>query len=334
MGIPAAMAAAPAITGVYSAAAWIPPKLPNSGIAQGSIFAVTGSGMGPATLVQALTLPLTTTQGLAGTTIQATVGSMTVNCIMFYSSDAQVSAILPSATPVGAGTPAVSYQGARASASIAVLAANFGTSTLNEGGTGPAVVTDVNYTPITMIHPAHPGDALTLWGTGLGPVTGDETIAQTQVDLGTGVQVFVANQPAKVLYGGRSNYSGLDQIDFVVPDGIGIGCKTSIAVLVKGVTGNVTTTSIAPAGQATCSDATGALTAANLQKAIANGSFNTAGIDISRVTDGDDTLLAYFGNLPLNSIIRSYGVSFIPSIGSCIAYEIGGLSLVLSSTVS
>ena len=67
---------------------------------------------------------------------------------------------------------------------------------------------------------------------------------------------------------GPEQFPGLDQINVVVPAGISGGCKTSIAVVVNGVTGNVVSTSIAPAGQTTCGDAYGALTAANLQKAM------------------------------------------------------------------
>jgi uncharacterized protein (TIGR03437 family) len=323
----AALAAAPAIAGVYNAASWVPPGLPNSGIAQGSIFTLTGTGLGPSTLQQAQSYPLPTTQGLAGTTVQVTVGGVTETCIMVYTLATQVAALLPSATPVGTGTLTLSYQGAKGSIAIQVVAANFGTSALNEGGTGPGVVTDLFYHPITMVNPAHPGDNLVLWGTGLGAVTGDETEPPVSVDLGTGVQVLVGNQPAAVSYGGRSSSPGLDQINFVVPPGIGGGCKTSIIVLVKGVTGNVTTTSIAPAGQTTCSDSSGFLSAANLQKASANGSLNIAGLEVDRIADGNDTLFAYFGDFPLNSFIRSYGGSFLPSIGSCMAYEVGGSSL-------
>jgi hypothetical protein len=178
-----------------------------------------------------------------------------------------------------------------------------------------------------LINAAHPGDNLVLWGTGLGAVRGNETEPPTPVDLDTGVQVLVGNQPATVLYGGRSSSPGLDQINFVVPAGTSAGCKVSIVVLVKGVTGNVTTTSIAPAGQTTCSDGSGLLTAANLQKATANGSLNMAGVELDRIAGGDDTLLGYFGNFPLNSLIRSYGGSFLPSAGSCTAYEVEGSSL-------
>lgn len=314
------LAAAPALKGVYNAAAWVPPDLPNSGIAQGSIFTITGTGLGPATLQQAQSYPLPATQGLAGTSIQVTVGSVTETCIMVYTIATQVAAILPSATPVGTGTLTLSYQGATGSLAIQVLAANFGTFTLNEGGTGPGVITDTSYNPITMINAAHPGDNLVLWGTGLGAVTGNETEPPTPVDLGTGVQVLVGDQPATVLYGGRSSSPGLDQINFVMPPGVSLGCKTSIIVLVKGVTGNVTTTSIAPAGQTICSDTTGSLTAANLQKAVANGSLNMAGVAIARIGGGDDALAGYFGTLPLNSLIRSYGGSYLPSTGSCLAY--------------
>ena len=325
-GCAAALAAAPSITGVYNTA-WVPPGLPNSGIAQGAFFALIGTGLGPSTPLQVQKYPLPTTQGLGGTTVKVTVGSVTETCMMDYVSATQVNAILPSATPVGTGTITLSYQGGTSSIAVTVLAANFAMVTLNGGGTGPGVVTDLNYNVITMINAAHPGQDLILWGSGLGAVTGDETEPPVQVDLGTGVQVFVGNQPATILYGGRGSSPALDQIDFTVPTGVGTGCKVSIAVLVKGVTSNVTTTSIAPAGQTTCGDTRGFLTAANLQKAVSNGSLNLGGVELARISGGNDSLLAYFGNYPLNSLIRSWGGSFGPSIGSCLAYELGGSSL-------
>ena len=221
------LTAAPSISSVYNGASWAPSGLPNSGVAQGSIFTLTGSGLGPLTLQQVQSYPLPTTNGLGGTTITVTVGGATETCIMIYTSANQVAAILPSATPVGTGTLTLSYQGASSSISITVLSANFGTFTLNEAGSGPGVVTDTNYNPITYINTAHPGDSLILWGTGLGATGGDETRPPAEVDLGTGVQVLVGNQPATVLYGGRSSSPGLDQINFVVPSGV-TGCKVSI----------------------------------------------------------------------------------------------------------
>jgi uncharacterized protein (TIGR03437 family) len=97
------LASAPANTGVYNAANWAPSALPNSGIAQGAIFTVTGAGLGPATLLQAQSYPLPTTQGLGGTTVQVMVGTVTETCIMVYTLATQVAAILPSATPIRTG---------------------------------------------------------------------------------------------------------------------------------------------------------------------------------------------------------------------------------------
>jgi uncharacterized protein (TIGR03437 family) len=308
--------------------------LPNSGIAQGAIFTLTGTGLGPSTLQQAQSYPLPTTQGLGGTTIQVTVGGVSETCIMVYTSSLQVAALLPSATPLGSGTLTLSYQGGSSSIAIQVLAANFGTSALNEGGTGPGVVTDTSYNAITMINAAHAGDNLVLWGTGLGAVTGDETQPPTPpVPLDPGeVQVLIGNQPAAVSYSGRSSSPGLDQINFIVPAGV-TGCKTSIAVTVQGVTGNITTTSIAPAGQTTCGDTYNALTSANLQKAMASGSLNIAGVELSRIDGGDDYLNSAFTSFPVDSLIRSYGGVFGPSIGNCLAYEIEGSSLVLTDPI-
>lgn len=84
---------APSITAVENAATNIPPGLPNSAIAQGSLFVVKGSNLGPATYIQATSFPLPNSVG--DTSITVTVGSATVNAIMFYSLARQVAGILP-----------------------------------------------------------------------------------------------------------------------------------------------------------------------------------------------------------------------------------------------
>jgi len=86
LGFVASLANAASITGVYNAGSWIPTSLPNSGVAQGAYFTVTGSGLGPAALVVAPSYPLPTTAGLGGTVVQVKVGSVTSTCIMYYTS--------------------------------------------------------------------------------------------------------------------------------------------------------------------------------------------------------------------------------------------------------
>jgi uncharacterized protein (TIGR03437 family) len=322
----AGLAAAPNIAGVYNAASWVVPHQTNSAIAEGSIFTVTGTGLGPATIQHANSYPLPTTEGLGGTTIQVTVNGVAKSCVMLYSLVTQVAGILPSATPAGTGTLTLSYQGEQSSIAIQVLAANFGTFALNENGTGPGVFTDGSNNPITYIHPAHPGQELVLWGTGLGPITTDDADPPAQVDLHSGVQVVVNNQPAAVVYGGRGSSAGVDQINFVIPAGI-TGCKASVAVMVKGVTGNITSIAVAPEGQATCGDPVGPLTAANMEKAAATGSLSLGGVVVSRLNGENDALGAAFATYSLSNLVKSWGGGTTGSIGSCLSYEVLGSTL-------
>lgn len=68
---------------------------------------------------------------------------------------------------------------------------------------------------------------------------------------------------------------------------------------------------------------------------MTSGSLNIGGVDLSRISSSDDdTLGGSFATYPLNSLIRSYGGSYAPSIGSCIAYEVTyGSPLVLTDPV-
>jgi uncharacterized protein (TIGR03437 family) len=317
----ATLAASPAINGVVNAASWLPTALPNSGIAQGAMFIVSGSGLGPSALQAAKGYPLPTTAGLAGTIVKVTVDGVTETCPMLYSYAGQVAAVLPSPTPIGTGTLTLSYQGASDTFAIQVVTANFGTFALNEDGSGPGIFTDLTYQVITMTNAAHPGQTLVIWGSGLGAISAPDTGASPIGNLDVGqVQVLVGNQLVTPIYAGRSGFPAEDQIDFTVPAGV-TGCKVPVAVVVKGITGNVTTISIAPEGQTTCGDTFNALTAANLQTAASSGSLNLAGIELAHVAGHDDTLGAAFVSFPLNSLIRSFGGTTSPSIGYCIAYE-------------
>ena len=66
--------------GVTNNASYLSSGLPNSGIAQGSIFAIFGGGLGPTSLQQATRFPLPT--DLGGTSVKVTVGTTTVNAII------------------------------------------------------------------------------------------------------------------------------------------------------------------------------------------------------------------------------------------------------------
>jgi uncharacterized protein (TIGR03437 family) len=309
-------AAAPSIAGVYNAASWVPAGLPSSSIAEGSIFTILGSGMGPASLVQVANYPLPSSQGVGGTTVQVTSGGSTLYCIMIYSVASQVAAILPSATPLGSATLKLTYNGSSSTIPIQVVKNSVGIFSINEAGSGPGVITNLNYQVIVPYNAAHPGDFLVLWATGLGPVSGDETEPPTPVDLGTGVQIFVGGQQATVLYGGRGSSPGLDQINFTVPAGV-IGCYVSVVAQVNGVVSNFATIPITAAGQTFCSDP-GGLSSANLSKVQAGGSLNVASMNIDNLSVNNGR--AVFYQYSASDLIGSRGLAGGPSAGSCTVY--------------
>ena len=276
--------AQPRITGgPVNAASYIGAGRPNANIAQGSMFILFGESLGPQNLVQANSLPL---QGnLSGTVIRVTVGGTNVTAYMIYTSFGQVAAVLPSNTPVGDGTLTLTFNNQTSAAvPIRVSASTFGMFTRNSGGTGPAIVQNFisqSQQPTnSLIEAAQPGQTVILWGTGLGPVTGNEAAAPLPGDFTVPVEVYVGNVAANVAYKGRSGCCvGIDQVVFTVPQGVE-GCYVPVAVRAGNTTSNIGTMSISATGR-TCSDLTG-LSAADVAKLQNNSSFTVADISLSR----------------------------------------------------
>src|SRR5690349_1429508 len=121
--VPVQTQAAFTIASVTNAASKIPSGIPGYGVAQGSLFAVAGKGVGP-TEAQTAGFPLPT-DGLGGVTIKVTVGGTTASAIMVYVSQNEVDAILPSSTPLGTGTVTVTNGDSTATAPITVVKSAF-----------------------------------------------------------------------------------------------------------------------------------------------------------------------------------------------------------------
>src|SRR5437879_5148802 len=100
LAVAAALSAQPKISGLVNAASYTAAALDSAGnpignnnVAQGAIFVIFGSGMGPASLVSNTGLPLTTSLPDAnGTSVTVTSGQ-TVKAFMVYSSAGQVAGI-------------------------------------------------------------------------------------------------------------------------------------------------------------------------------------------------------------------------------------------------
>ena len=263
------LSAAPSIAalGVKNSASYANPGFQNGAISQGSLFVVFGSGMGPAQIQNATSFPLPTT--LAGTSASVTVNGTTVSCIMIYTQDGQIAAILPSTTPIGTGTIRVTYNGAASpTAPIQVAAVSPGLFTRSQQGSGPGVIQDANGAYNGFTNAFKPGQTVTFWGTGFGPISGSDAGVPPTGNLpGTNVTALIGGQTATVTYAGRSSYAGVDQINITIPSGVS-GCFVSVGIFDNGVPSNFTSISVASSG-AVCSDPN-LFTAADIQS-VANG---------------------------------------------------------------
>ena len=327
--------AQPVVSAVQNNYSYIPPGVPQYGIAQGSIFVVFGTGLANAS-TGLQSIPLKTT--VQGVSAAITVEGVTRAAILYYVSPNQIAGILPSNTPVGTGTIVVTNSGrASVAAPINVVQSAFGTLTLDGSGGGPAAVFDAANQFLSPTNATHPGDVIVLYGTGVGPTPGDETGAQTQTNLTTvPIIVEIGGKPAQVLYRGRTVFPGLDQINIVVPDGVGFGCDVSVAVSSGTMVGNFTTIPVAATGN-TCPTQGGdeglLITDAEFDRWSAARRFTTGDVWLTRSTNysyrlgpvtnilglsGSDTASASFSRVSGNvdGLLRS--TRLVPTAGSCV----------------
>jgi uncharacterized protein (TIGR03437 family) len=324
---PAQVIAQAAVNG----ASFLNAALPNGKLAPGVLFTVFGSGMGPdsipggESIIQNHGFPLATE--LDGTSVRVTVGDVTADCPMIFRTNRQIAAILPSTIPPGSGSLTVSYNGQTSEPlPIQVIEHDFGIFSVTQSGYGQGVITDP-FTNVadTIIASSNPDQMMDIWGTGLGAVGGDEAAGPLPGDMATlDVKVIVGGIPAQVIYRGRSGCcAGVDQIRFIVPDGVS-GCYVPVRVIVDGLWSNDVTMAIAENGPY-CSSP-GGPTAADLWVAVQTGNLRQAVISISRSRLPDYADLPYarsdyaqasFRDNPLIDLLQNGLYPPSPRIGSC-----------------
>jgi uncharacterized protein (TIGR03437 family) len=260
--------------GVVNTASFAAPDLPGGAIAQGSIFTILGSGLGPARPVQATSLPLGIS--LAGVSVRVFQGTKVVSALPVYVSASQIHAIMPSNAPLGRVSVHISTQGGISnSAPFTVVSSSVGIFTwnaldvsapnssaifkANSFGSGPAFAHNEDFgtggAQNSTAQPAVPEQAVTLWGVGLGPNIGSDAILPYPADLPVQVEVFVGGVSAAVIASHRTTHPGVDNITFLVPDGAPLGCYVPVQVRTAGSTvSNTVTISISADGSA-CADA-------------------------------------------------------------------------------
>jgi uncharacterized protein (TIGR03437 family) len=293
--------------GVYNTASYVPAGLPGAGIAQGSLFVVFGSNMGPGNLAAASSYPYPTS--LNGTSMSVTVSGTTVKPYMVYTSAGQVGGLMPSNTPVGTGTITVTFNGATSAPQpITIAASSVGIFTVNQAGSGPGIITTASYVVNSLTTAATAGDANIIWATGMGPVGASGNEASGTAPLAavpSTFQVYVGGVAAKIYGVARSPYPGLDQIVFYVPAGVS-GCHVPVVVQTNNTVSNFVTMAVGTGG--VCSDPVGTgLTSTQLAQLQQKGTVSLGSIGLDRTTSGAITVAGF--TLP-GSTTDSGGASF------------------------
>jgi len=333
--------AGPMISAVVNAASYITPGLPNAGIAQGAIFVVFGSGLGPANIAFAPTAFQTTT--LSNTSLAVTVGGKTVNAPMYYTSAGQLAALLPSNTPTGTGTITATYNGQPSSpAPITVVANNLGIFTISSDGQGPGIVSYPDYSLVSAARASHcggantfcgaanPGDTLILWATGLGPVSGNDTsgagLGQNMPNVP--LTVWMGGVQAPVVYQGRSGCCvGEDQIVFTVPNNVPTGCAVPLLIQIGDQISNHTVMPVANGGR-DCTPNNASIASVNTEQAVTAGPVSIGDIDLQKNFNSGGTGYEDDADFQFLKIAASPGTepffdSFVDAlpVGTCRVYN-------------
>jgi hypothetical protein len=240
-------------------------------------------------------------------------------------------------TPAGAATITVTSGGMSVSGSTTVVPSAFGMATVSTpaGPVGPwstALAQDDSEGGqlLNQANAANPGEYLTLWGSGLGPVPGDETQYQIPANLANiPVEVDIGDMSASVTYHGRSIYPGVDQINVIVPLGVS-GCNVSVAVTAGGVVSNFAAIPVAASGRICSDPGLIPLTTGEYQTLLGLGNVNIGAISLTTITTASPGTAAVTSDAAYAAFQRYTAQEFasinflqMPSVGSCLLTQTG-----------
>jgi uncharacterized protein (TIGR03437 family) len=287
--------AQPAVNSVLNAASYRTFPKGDPPIAQGSMFVIFGSGLASSDFTQASGFPLPSLLPAGnGTSIAITSGGQSISAYIIYTLANQVAAILPSGTPIGPASLTLTYNGqSSAPVNFQVVRSAPGIFTANAQGTGPAAAqiafSNSDVRPNSLTTPAPPGSLVTLYGTGLGPVSGPDNVPPGAIASAGNVTATIGGKSATVLYAGRApQFPGEDQINIQLPPDVPQGCYTPGVIVVDGIPSNDFVISTAQAGSNSCAHPMG-LTPASEAMVDAGGSVNIGAFAAVRGSIGVNT---------------------------------------------
>ena len=328
--IPALALAQPAIradNGIVNASSELPD------VARGSWFVIFGTGLGPSSIVVQSAPPYPPTLSQTSVTFTPALGGSPISATMYYTWVTQVAGMLPSSAPAGAYDVRVTYNGQTSlPVRMNVVERNFGFATQTSNGQGPAQATyggyDLNrFTTGTLaqwsLRPAHPGDMVVLWGTGLGADSASDLNGGTSGDqtAAAQVKVMVGGIAVTPVYAGRSGGSpGLDQINFTVPTNVTPTCFVSLQVSAGTRLSNLGSIAVAPTGQSACTSP--AMTQAQLHQLDMGNTLTAGGLQAfhthtdytSSVSETSDTVSGWFGKYTVDAVANSNLAAVQPGV--------------------
>lgn len=328
--------------GAYHAATYSPAGLPNSGLPRGGLFTVFGRNLGPAAPATANAFPLST--NLSGVRLQVLKGTQTFDAYPVFVSATQINAILPSNTPNGKAVLRLQFNTATSNIiPVEIVQSNFGTFSINSAGFGPAIVTNFiaqDNQPINSLEQAaQPGQVITIWGSGLGPVAFPDNVAPTAGDVTNDVTIYIGGLPAQRIYAGRAPCcAGLDQIVVTIPPNVPQSCWVPIQVRAGGITSNSTTIAIASNATA-CSDLQSPLSnvirkGGKLARLLTTRSVTRVDVAIpTPINITLDTAMAQFAEYSANPFAWQLFDS-LPPAGTCITFTNRGISQQLTTALA
>jgi uncharacterized protein (TIGR03437 family) len=301
----------PTITSVLNGASNTP------GIAQGAIFIVKGTNLS-ASGFTSFDVPRPTQSSGVKITFTPTGGGAATDAFLVYLFNQggvnQLAAILPSTVAPGSYNVTVTNGGVSSQFTAQVVASKVGLFTQDSSGSGLGSVqnfisqgvVDLNRLTTgsvsgTTISPAHPGQFLLAYGTGLGPLAaGDNSISGASFDFsthGVNVQAIVGGVSIPVAYAGRAGFPGEDQINFALPANIPTGCAVPFQLSVNGVLSPATTIAIAPDASSSACVQPG-FTSQQLQKFDNGGTYTIGSFSVTQFS----ATVPSFGTVKSNSI--------------------------------
>jgi len=150
-----------------------------------------------------------------------------------------------------------------------------GIFTLNQAGTGDAVVQHGDFTLVTSSSPAQPGEPVIMYATGLGQVT--PSVSTGAVPSGSTSAVIkptvtIDGIPAEVQYFGLTGCCvGLNQINVVVPTNVHTGTNVPVVVSAGGVQSNPRGSVTIAIGAGTPAPAPVTVSSLNLNQTVVTG---------------------------------------------------------------